>query len=69
MDGMNSLTESQVENMTVVECLDLAIKVAGARRMCTSELLGLFHYYAHGIAAGAREDAITATHPSRTAPE
>lgn len=46
---------------TVVEYLDLAIEAATAQEMGTGELLGLFYYYTHGIATGARQRALAST--------
>jgi len=40
--------------------LDRALETAKEHEMSTSELLGLFHYYAHSIAATFRETALAA---------
>lgn len=49
---------------TVVEYLDLAIEAATAQDMGTGELLGLFYYYTHGIASGARQRALDGGKPA-----
>lgn len=42
----------------VTRHLDQAIEAAQQAQMPTSELLGLFHYYAHSIAASYRQSVI-----------
>lgn len=49
---------------TVAEYLDLAIEAATAQEMGTGELLGLFYYYTHGIASGARQRALDGGKPA-----
>lgn len=49
---------------SVAEYLDLAIEAATAQGMGTGELLGLFYYYTHGIASGARQRALDAGAPA-----
>jgi len=49
---------------SVAEYLDLAIEAATAQEMGTGELLGLFYYYTHGIASGARQRALDASTPT-----
>lgn len=42
----------------VVAHLERAIEAAENTSMSTSELIGMFHYYAHNLAQQARENAL-----------
>lgn len=42
----------------VVEHLDAAVAAAERANMSTSEVIGMFHYYAHNLAQQARENAL-----------
>ena len=42
----------------VVEHLDAAVVAAERANMSTSEIIGMFFYYAHNLAQQARETAI-----------
>lgn len=48
---------------TVPECLEMALQVAADTEMPTSELMGLFFYYAHSIAASYRDQLLQETPP------
>ncbi len=42
----------------VVEHLDAAVEAAEKANMSTSEIIGMFFYYAHNLAQQARESAL-----------
>ena len=42
----------------VVEHLDAAVEAAERAGMSTSEIIGMFFYYAHNLAQQARESAL-----------
>ncbi len=50
----------------VTKHLDRALEAARETEMNTSELLGLFFYYAHSIAESFRQNAIAATDQGET---
>lgn len=43
---------------TVNDHLEMALSVAAEQNMSTSELMGIFFYYAHSIAESYRQEAI-----------
>ena len=45
----------------VVENLDAAVAAAERAGMSTSEIIGMFFYYAHNLAQQARESALERT--------
>jgi hypothetical protein len=51
-------TVSEGEKPTVQAHLEMALQAASEQEMKTSELLGLFFYYAHSIAENYREQAV-----------
>ncbi len=42
----------------VIEHLDLAVQAAERANMSTSEIIGMFFYYAHNLAQRARDSAL-----------
>lgn len=49
---------------TVHDYLEMALQTAGEQEMSTSELMGIFFYYAHSIAESYRQDVL-AEHESQ----
>lgn len=52
-------TESDEQKPTVQDHLEMALQAATEQGVKTSELLGLFFYYAHSIAENYREQAMS----------
>lgn len=55
-------TEMPNETSTVHGHLELALEAAGEEGMSTSELMGIFFYYAHSIAESYRETVMVENH-------
>lgn len=55
----NESDEEVVEDTpTVHDYLEMALQTAGEQEMSTSELMGIFFYYAHSIAESYRQDVL-----------
>lgn len=46
---------------SVHDYLEMALEAAGEQEMSTSELMGIFFYYAHSIAESYRQDVLDQT--------
>lgn len=51
--------EEQAQEPTVQDYLEMALQLAGEQEMKTSELMGIFFYYAHSIAESYRQEVLS----------
>lgn len=54
----SEVSETGGQTVSVRQYLEMAIQTAAEQRMSTSELLGIFFYYAHSIAESYRAQAL-----------
>lgn len=56
--AQSEVSETGGPTISVQQYLEMAIQTAAEQRMPTSELLGIFFYYAHSIAESYRTQAL-----------